>query len=103
MFHGPWPNTEHPAPFPEELPKQCLEAVGTEDNVVIDPMGGSMTTCEAAEVLGYESIGVDVNREYITILSNIAQQIDRPSLGLQKTQSATCSYVGIDYSLGQCV
>lgn len=65
-FHGPWPNTEHPAPFPDELPKRCLEAVGTEGDVVLDPMGGSMTTCEAAEELGYKSIGGDANREYIT-------------------------------------
>lgn len=65
-FHGPWPNTDHPAPFPEELAERCLEAVGTKGDIVLDPMGGSMTTCEAAEELGYESIGGDINREYIT-------------------------------------
>jgi DNA modification methylase len=64
-FHGPWPDTEHPAPFPEELPKRCLEAVGTEGDVVLDPMGGSMTTCAVADELGYQSIGLDINRDYV--------------------------------------
>lgn len=64
-IYGPRPDTDHPAPFPEEIPEQCLEAVATDDDVVLDPMGGSMTTCRAAAKLGYESIGVDLNREYI--------------------------------------
>ncbi|MFB6093695.1 MAG: site-specific DNA-methyltransferase [Halanaeroarchaeum sp.] len=57
--------TRHPAPYPPQLVKKCLRAVGTEGDVVLDPMGGSMTTCTAAADMGYRSIGVDVNREFI--------------------------------------
>ncbi len=64
-FHGPTPNTWHPAPFSEELPKRCLEAIGRPGIVVLDPFGGSMTTCRVASAMGYESIGVDLNKEYI--------------------------------------
>ncbi|WP_435180429.1 DNA methyltransferase [Halorussus sp. AFM4] len=63
--YGPRPDTEHPAPFPEEIPRCCIEAVGTDGDLVLDPMGGSMTTCRAASELGYDSIGIDLDREYI--------------------------------------
>lgn len=64
-IYGPRPDTNHPAPFPEEIPQGCLEAVASDGDVVLDPMGGSMTTCRAASDLGYHSIGVDANRDYI--------------------------------------
>ncbi|MBE3576898.1 MAG: ParB N-terminal domain-containing protein [Limnochordales bacterium] len=64
-FPGPIPGTWHPAPFPEELPRRCLEAVGRPGIVVLDPFGGSMTTCAVAQKMGYESIGVDINPEYV--------------------------------------
>lgn len=63
--YGPRPDTEHPAPFPEEIPKHCIEAVGTDGDLVLDPMGGSMTTCQAALELGYDSIGIDLDKRYI--------------------------------------
>lgn len=64
-FHGPVPNTWHPAPFTEELPERCLKAVGRQGIIVLDPFGGSMTTCKVANRLGYESIGIDINPEYV--------------------------------------
>ncbi|WP_323676886.1 DNA methyltransferase [Halorubellus sp. PRR65] len=64
-IYGPRPDTDHPAPFPEEIPQGCLEAVASDGDVVLDPMGGSMTTCRVASDLGYQSIGVDANRDYI--------------------------------------
>jgi len=64
-FHGPEANTDHPAPFPDELPRRCIEAVASDGDVILDPFGGSMTTCEVAAKLGYESIGVDVDPEWV--------------------------------------
>lgn len=64
-IYGPRPDTDHPAPFPEDVPRQCLEAVGVEGDVVLDPMAGSMTTCRAASDLGFRSIGIDASREYV--------------------------------------
>lgn len=60
-FDGTRPRTTNPSPFPREVPERCLRAVGTDGDVVLDPMGGSMTTCRAAADLGYRSIGVDVD------------------------------------------
>lgn len=64
-FHGPQPHTWHPAPFVEELPRRCLQAVGGSGLVVLDPFAGSCTTLRAAAALGHEAIGVDSCTEYL--------------------------------------
>lgn len=64
-FHGPRPHTWHPAPFVEELPRRCLEAVGRPGIVVLDPFAGSCTTVKVAAGMGYEAIGVDRCAEYL--------------------------------------
>lgn len=65
-FHGPVAHTWHPAPFPPELPRRCLMAVGDEGAVVLDPFAGSCTTLKVAiEEFGYAAIGVDTSEEYL--------------------------------------
>jgi len=64
-FHGPIANTWHPAPFSEELPRNCLQAVGTEGITVLDPFAGSCTTIAVALELGYDAIGIDIAAEYL--------------------------------------
>ena len=64
-FHGPEPDTWHPAPFPVELPTRCLKAIGRSGIMVLDPCGGRMTTCKVASEMGYKSIGVDINPAYV--------------------------------------
>lgn len=58
-------NTDHPAPFPKTLPAQCIRAASREGDVVLDPFGGSMTTCHAARELKRKSIGVDISKTYV--------------------------------------
>ncbi|MEM7496324.1 MAG: site-specific DNA-methyltransferase, partial [Myxococcota bacterium] len=55
-------NNPHPAPFPLELAKRCLESVGA--GPVLDPFLGSGTTAAAAESLGMPWIGIDKSRAY---------------------------------------
>ena len=62
---GPIPNTNHPAPFTPALPRMLLKAIGKPGDVVLDPFGGSMTTCLVASSLGYKSIGVDKSEAYV--------------------------------------
>ena len=52
----------HPAPFPVELPKRCIES--TDAEVVLDPFIGSGTTAIAAKMLGRDWIGIDCSAEY---------------------------------------
>jgi modification methylase len=58
-------NTDHPAPFPKVLPAKCIRAASKPGDLILDPFGGSMTTCHAARELKRRSIGVDISREYV--------------------------------------
>jgi len=53
---------EHPAPFPVEFARRCIESVDT--GVVLDPFIGSGTTAIAAEITGRPWIGIDNSEKY---------------------------------------
>lgn len=53
----------HPAPFPIEIPRRCIES--TDAKIVLDPFMGSGTTALAAEMLGRQWIGIDTSQVYI--------------------------------------
>jgi len=53
---------EHPAPFPVEIPKRCIESTNTK--IVLDPFMGSGTTAIAAKTIGVDWIGIEVSKEY---------------------------------------
>ena len=54
----------HPAPFPEELPRRCIELYTYRDEVVLDPFMGSGTTALAALKGGRRFVGFEVSAEY---------------------------------------
>lgn len=65
-FHGPKPDTWHPAPFPDELPRQCLKAIGGRNLIVLDPFAGSCTTLRVAlSEFGFDAIGYDISEDYL--------------------------------------
>ena len=57
----------HPAPFPVELPKRCIEMFTFTGDVVLDPFLGSGTTAVAAKLTGRKYIGCDLSSEYCEI------------------------------------
>jgi len=59
--------SQHPCPFPIELPTRCIEITTVEDDVVLDPFLGSGTTAVACERLGRRWIGIDLSKEYCDI------------------------------------
>ena len=54
----------HPAPFPVELPRRCIELYTYADEVVLDPFMGSGTTAIAALRTGRRFVGYEVSAEY---------------------------------------
>ena len=76
-FYGHWnfsgeKQNNHLAPFPEELPKRLIKMFSFVGDTVLDPFLGSGTTSLAALKLSRNSIGYEINREY---LSTIKQRL----------------------------
>jgi site-specific DNA-methyltransferase (adenine-specific) len=58
----------HPAPFPEELPRRCIRLYSFVGDTVLDPFAGSGTTLKVARELGRNSIGYEINPEYVSLI-----------------------------------
>ena len=58
-------NTDHPAPFPIEVPFRAIETTGAP--VVLDPFMGSGTTGAACARLGRRFVGVEIEPRYFDI------------------------------------
>ena len=58
-------NNDHPAPFPQQLVKNCLLMTTKENDVVYDPFMGSGTTIKVAEVFGRNSIETEIDKHYV--------------------------------------
>ena len=56
---------KHPAPFPIELPENCVLTCSKEGDLVLDPFMGSGTTALAAKRHGRDYIGFELNEDYI--------------------------------------
>ena len=77
----------HPAPFPVELPRRCIELYTFAGDVVLDPFNGSGTTCVASKLTGRTYIGVDLSSEYCQIAEERLAQTD--AFELAQTKSAS--------------
>ena len=63
----------HPAPFPEELPRRCIELYTYSDEVVLDPFMGSGTTAITALKTGRRFVGYEVSEKYRVLASRRLQ------------------------------
>ena len=59
---------QHIAMFPEELPKRLIKMFSFADETVFDPFAGSGTTSLAAMHLGRNSIGYELNKDFIPVI-----------------------------------
>lgn len=59
--------SEHPAPFPEELPHRLIKLYSFVGDTVLDPFCGSGTTGVACARLNRRFIGIDYKKEYIDL------------------------------------
>lgn len=55
----------HPAPFPIELPENCILACSKEGDIVLDPFMGSGTTALAAKKNNRHYLGFELNPDFI--------------------------------------
>lgn len=72
-FNGHWyfngaKQDKHLAMFPEELPKRLIKMFSFPEETVLDPFMGSGTTAAVANTLGRNSIGYEINTDFIPLI-----------------------------------
>jgi site-specific DNA-methyltransferase (adenine-specific) len=72
-FQGHWnfggaKQDSHIAMFPEELPKRLIKMFSFVEDTVLDPFLGSGTTSLAAKNLNRNSVGYEINPEFISVI-----------------------------------
>lgn len=77
-FYGHWNfsgerQDNHLAMFPEELPKRLIKMFSFVDDTVLDPFLGSGTTCLTAKKLGRNSVGYEINEDFLPIIKEKLQ------------------------------
>jgi len=81
-FTGHWnfpgeKQDKHLAMFPEELPRRLIKMFSFVGDTVLDPFLGSGTTSLAAKNLNRDSIGYEINEEFLSVI--------REKLGLKQS------------------
>ncbi len=64
---NPETKSEHPAPFPEELPMKCIKYYSYQGETILDPFCGSGTTGKTAVRLNRRFIGIEKELNYFEI------------------------------------
>jgi site-specific DNA-methyltransferase (adenine-specific) len=74
-FNGHWYFTgarqdKHLAMFPDELPKRLIKMFSFPNETVLDPFMGSGTTAYVSKMLNRNSIGYEINPDFISIIKD---------------------------------
>ena len=84
-------NKNHSATFPESLPQWFIKLFTKENDVVLDPFMGSGTTIIIANKLGRNAIGIDLQKEYYSLVKKETLQnqlsIFEPKVKYEKTKT----------------
>lgn len=60
----PETKSKHPAAFPEELPRRCIQLLSYKEDTICDPFMGSGTTGEVAVRNGRDFVGIEMSKDY---------------------------------------
>jgi DNA modification methylase len=63
-------NKKHSAAFPKSLPEWFIKLFTKEGDWVLDPFLGSGTTCQVAQELYRNSVGIEISSEYYNLASS---------------------------------
>jgi site-specific DNA-methyltransferase (adenine-specific) len=91
--------TNHPAPYPIEIPRRLIRMFSFVGDTVVDPFGGTGTTAIAALETGRNSVTVEIDPDYVDIIekrlreASLAGKIDikrpEPAAGTARRKHAT--------------
>lgn len=66
-------DVNHPAPFPDELPRRCILLYSNEGDIVLDPFGGSGTTFKVALLLKRKAVMYEKYKKYASVIEQRLQ------------------------------
>jgi site-specific DNA-methyltransferase (adenine-specific) len=66
---------KHPAPYPVELAARLIRMFSFAGDTILDPFQGTGTTLEAAMDTGRNSIGVEIDPQYLALAKGRLQQV----------------------------
>ncbi|HVC55398.1 MAG TPA: site-specific DNA-methyltransferase [Stellaceae bacterium] len=61
---------DHPAPYPIEIPRRLIRMFSFAGDTVLDPFGGTATTAIAALEMDRNSVSVEIEPQYITLMAD---------------------------------
>lgn len=67
---------QHPAAFPDKIPYDFIQVFTEENDIILDPMTGSGSTCVAAKLLNRQYIGIDISEEYCSIAQDRVDNLE---------------------------
>ncbi len=70
LSNGSWERMDHPTQKPVELVKKFILGSTNEEELVIDPFGGSGTTYAVAEAYNRKWMGSEVSTDYCKLIKN---------------------------------
>jgi len=100
-FSGHWyfngvRQDNHIAMFPVELPKRAIEMFTFMGETVLDPFLGSGTTSKAAILTGRNSIGYEINEDFLSVIKARLED-NEPSLFRKNIQYKTQKNIETDW------
>lgn len=108
-FAGEKQNNGHIAVFPEELPRRLIKMFSFVGETVLDPFLGSGTTTKVARHLKRDSIGYEVNSNYLSVIKEKVGIDSNPLLDRkcefeiirQRRQENSKKYMGMEKAAGR--
>ena len=64
--------SQHPTPFPIELPRRCIEMFSYKEDVILDPFAGTGTTVIASLMTGRKVYAIEQSEKYYDIMTKRA-------------------------------
>ncbi|WP_083750306.1 DNA methyltransferase [Rhodohalobacter halophilus] len=90
LSNGSWERMDHPTQKPVELVKKFILASTNEDDLVVDPFGGSGTTYAVAEAYNRQWMGTEISDDYCEMIKERVtdfEHISRINSGADERES----------------
>ena len=74
---------DHPAMFPDEIPRRLIRMYSYVGDVVLDPFVGSGTTMAVANAWGRNAIGYEINPEFVDLIKRKVLKYDNMFINVE--------------------